>query len=260
MNEVLSYAHEPGVVRNNVGRIVQTGWPHVPIEEYPRATQELRWYVDTQANDEFEWRRNIRRDKHGYFNVATGQNFFLSGTILDRHVKKAIRARMRSGNEVVTICDVGGGDGSLLVAATADWTGASGRFREEKHRLQTTLTTLINHDQETLASRQHAVHTVVEGFAIELPPENMAGQYDIVIAQRSVYNWSKFPELATQNLVRMCKPNGIIFATVPVGYKPAAPREMVALGVLLKGLPFVKYTHLETLPRMSAVRIEPASV
>lgn len=202
------HTSEQGIVRAPNGRIIATGWPVVPQQLWPSAYEEVSHVIAEQVDHERSLRRMAQKNERGaYAQIGEERVFNLKGTQLVPVVEEEILRRLhdRNDDQPVAICDIGGGDGTLLRAATFDLR----RKPETADRITTTLTTLVHHATEYQGIDE------IKTMAIELPPTEFFGKFDIIIAQNSVYFWTNFPELATLNMWKMLKEGGVVLATVP---------------------------------------------
>lgn len=207
-----SNPQEPGIERTDDGRISATGWPHVPMSYWPVAASELQEAVQEQTAIE----RVIARQPInllGQIRMFGRSVFNLGSTDLVEWIEPAIDAKLQN-NDHVEICDVGGGNGQLLESAIRIWKNPYAKRYAERSRLETTMTTLVRFNDETLDGRLGIDHLLTD-TAIELPPDHFYERFHIVIAQNSVLHWSPFPELTLLNLYKMTKSGGMILATVP---------------------------------------------
>lgn len=223
-DERLNFASEPGIVRNFLGRIIETGWPTIPTAKWPLAYQELQKGVASQTAFERHLidgtlpEGYISQDLWGNFHTSNGGRFFLGGDDLLDTARTYLQSRMIHLPEkaAIHVCDLGGGNGFLLERTVINWKNPHSPGYALRDRLNTTLTTLVNFDPDLLASRRYDIDQLLVGTAIELPPDNLFANFDLVLAQNSVFFYSIFPELATLNLRKMLRPGGVIFATLPL--------------------------------------------
>ncbi|OGM11784.1 hypothetical protein A2Z22_04410 [Candidatus Woesebacteria bacterium RBG_16_34_12] len=220
--EILNFPVESGVVRNDIGRIIETGWPNVNRQLWPNAVSELEFAIQQQIELEKAIMEFGNRNLLGAINVGSSGVFNLGGTTLIPELQELLYQKMEniSQKELVEVCDVGGGNGILLERGTVEWTNKYSRGYRKRNQIRTTLTTLVKHDKELLDSRQEAIDHLVEGMGIELPLDDFFGKFDVIIAQNSVFFWSQYPELALLNLYKICKPGGVILVTVPTDKMP----------------------------------------
>jgi len=78
--------------------------------------------------------------------------------------------------------------------------------KREDLKTEATLTTLVHHDRH-IRERMPGIDRV-KTMAIELPPNDYYKKFDVITCQNSVYNWTKYPELATLNMWKMLRAEG----------------------------------------------------
>lgn len=213
--EIKVFHQEPGILRNKQGRIIQTGWPEVPRISYPEASAELENTVHEQIGLETIFMAGGVKVNTA-IHLGSGK-FSLGGIRLAPYTTGEISRRVLKANtgEVVEVCDVGGGNGRLLETVMHSWASSPSRDRHLRGRIHTTMTTLIDHEPELLQSRRDAIDDVVIGMGIELPNDDFYKKFDVITVQNSVFSWTQYPELALLNLYKMCKPDGVVLATIP---------------------------------------------
>lgn len=217
---------EPGIIRNSEGRIIATGWPDVPKGQWPFAYKELGKSVARQARKELDLRKHAPQNIFGAYKTREGLVFNLADKTLIVCLKSEVDSRMnrRKGEDVVRICDIGGGIGTLLTSGVAEYKSPYENKPRIGKYLNTTLTTLVIHDKDSLDEKRYAIDDI-KPMAIELPPNDFYGRFDIIIAQNSVFFWSAHPELATLNLWKILRKGGVVLATIPCGYLPIPPQD-----------------------------------
>lgn len=211
--EQLNGIAEPGIVRNSRGRIVETGWPPIKSDQWPIAHKELSDAVSEQADYE-RLLRGLPVDNIDRFGTLRyGSGVFNSGRVtLGWRLKDVLDtkfAAVAGTDEKVRYCDIGGGDGSLVINAVLPYRA---RRSVQGSQLETTMTTLL--DYGIRYSGWTAVDRTVE-TGVELPPDEFYQAFDVISAQNSIYFWSQYPELATLNVAKMLKPGGVFLATLP---------------------------------------------
>ncbi len=216
--EKLRYQNEEGVVRNEQGRILATGWPFVPVDKWPIAHAELAEMLQRQSRMEEMLIEKGRMDALGRIHFGNNGLFNISGITLRDHLVAGISEHMNNpymeDNEI-RVCDLGGGDGNLL--ANTMW-----KFRRSKYALpnpygravRTTLTSLTDFG---VAYEHRGMIDETYYTGVELPPDEFYEAFNVVTAQDSVCFWSVYPELASMNIYKMLKPNGMAIVTVPTG-------------------------------------------
>lgn len=205
---------EPGVVRNDVGRIIETGWPQIPPDQWSVAYAELHAAIKKQIMIEELMEQGMMRDRRGALRFGNGL-FNISDVSLGRDLSDAIYLKLEDladeADGVVKVCDIGGGDGSLLGNVVWQFRGRFAVY-DGAGKIETTMTSLIDFGlrEITTTSVDRTVLT-----SVELPPDDFYQAFDIVTAQNSVYFWSSYPELATFNVYKMLKSDGLLLATLP---------------------------------------------
>ena len=198
---------EPGVERNEQGRIVATGWPKTKKKEWLDAYKQIGKTVATQVKYEHIVKSMGKRTEQGY-DVVKNLPFVLSRKDLSPYLRKEILLKSNKDRErkLLKICDIGGGTGDMLWKALY-------KIGEEAQNLEleTTMTTLVHHDREE--TKRSTGIDKVRTLAVELPHDDMYEEYDIITCQNSVFNWSKFPELSTLNMWKMLREGGVIIGT-----------------------------------------------
>ena len=255
--ELLSFPTEPGVVRNQSGRIIETGWPRVGRQSYPTAVAELETSVKKQIKLEKTIVDVGYRDVLGTIRTRSGV-FNLGGATLVFELQELLSQKMKNVHqgEVVEVCDVGGGNGFLLERGTIEWTNINSRGYRQRNQLETTLTTLIKHDEELLDSRKNAIDNLVEGMGIELPQDNFFERFDAIVAQNSVFFWSQYPELALRNLYKMSKPGGSVLVTIPTARVPVYKDNAFDMEDLISGCEYFDCAQIKRKDGGVAYRLE----
>lgn len=201
------------VVRNGEGRIIATGWPEIAKEIWPSDYVEIEQLVEWQIKFELALRKNYCPNILGAYHTAGGGIFNLGGSLLVPYLRKAVEEKFDGLDRTIEVVDIGGGNGLLLERGTMDWTNPLGRWFADRQRLRTTMTTLVNHDEELLKGRLVVIDDL-RLTSIELPPDDFFGRFDVIMAQNSIFYWSQLPELAILNTRKMCKMGAVVLATV----------------------------------------------
>lgn len=218
MTERVSYYPEPGIERNDFGRIIKTGWPTISYNLWPDAYHELVQSIKEQRAYEERIVRVAGISFDGVIEVG-GYSFNLNGDSLEKDLKSLLAEKMgnvRNG-DVLEVGDLGGGSGYLLDRGTMEWKHPHSKGFTKRNQIHTTMTTLTVHDREMVEAHRHAIDRLVVGMGIEQPCNDMYQKFDVVTAQNSIFYWSKYPELALLNLWKITKEDGVDLVTVPKG-------------------------------------------
>jgi len=199
---------EPGIVRNSSGRIIQTGYPTIPSGQWPRAYNEITTALNGHVDIENFFLSHGTLDNRGAYRIGPGI-FHISSSSIQEPFKKIVDKKLKNTDtsQKITVCDMGGGDGTLLGKVVKQYDST------ERSRLETTLTSLVDFPRQPFYS--DTVDNVVITSA-ELPPTEFYESFDVIAAQNSIYFWTDFPELATGKVAKMLKPGGIFIATIPL--------------------------------------------
>ena len=213
--ETNTFIQEPGVERNIQGRIIATGWLVKHRDLYPQTCVELEGEIQKQIQLERMFIDGGIK-VNSALEMGSGK-FTLGGISLAPYMSEEIAQRVKKigEDELVEVCDIGGGNGRLLETVMHNWTSPQSRERGLRNRIRTTMTTLINHEPELLKSRGAAIDKVVVGMGIELPNDDLYRKFDVIAAQNSVFFWTQYPELSLLNMYKMSKPNGVALVTIP---------------------------------------------
>lgn len=221
MFELLRKNTEEGVVRNSKGRIVETDWPKTPHSHHKEAYKEIAESLKDQVKFEMSLRGMSKRQSltSSYMGIYRTENtvFYTSSNLLAPELQQELAEKMQDPESPknIRICDIGGGAGILLTANVAEYKESHLNAPKEK-TLTTVLTTLIHHDARVLQEIQEMGRIdSIRTMAVELPHDDFYQFFDIIICQNSVFHWSDYPELATLNLWKMLRENGIVIANIP---------------------------------------------
>lgn len=206
---------------NSSRRIISIGYPDFDPALCPETHREILDTLQSQLEFENWLAQSIAQGviqvtgegaallKHGTFNLDSAH--------LLPYVIPEIVNLARTVEEPIRVGDIGGGNGGLLAAVKM----------AVPEGIHTTLTSLYTHDRSLIAQRLHeGVIDEYREMAIELPDTDLYQSFDMLIAQRSVYLWSQFPELATEHLLKMLKPGGMAIVTATSVMYEVSQREL----------------------------------
>jgi 2-polyprenyl-3-methyl-5-hydroxy-6-metoxy-1,4-benzoquinol methylase len=227
---------EPGIIRNSVGRITETGWPEIPVDKWPLAHAEISAEITKQVKYDSIVAEILQRHGTDRYGAVPLAHYYVRGTVLSRAFSAAVQDQIKqTTDQDINVCDIGGGDGTLLGRVLEQFNRQNSLYDTGGKTIRATLTRLVDFGLNQDATIDRVSHTPVE-----LPPDDFYEAFHVVTSQNSIYHWSRFPEVATLNVTKMLKPGGIFLTTAP--FEPVEVRNDPNFDMFeyLKNNPYLK--------------------
>lgn len=219
-------------MKNPEGRLVETNWP----DSFPEKSVALHLLL-LMLKEQVRIERNMQ-----LLNEGTKEPVYLLSP--EREIRWNVHSTMfarlagiflqkiysyRHGTEPIEFCDMGGGAGDLYRSTLNQIP-----YDLDTSRIRCTVTNLVPPTKAQITENTEYVYSW-RNACVELPPKDFHQKFDLIVCQNSVFYWTRHPELALSNLVKMLKKDGVlIFNFSPTGLATGEFEPFDTLGFLQK--------------------------